>query len=75
MIGNIKIDNQKTFEKNYATIVLNILHIEEKEICQAYISKINSIFKTNKQKNKKTKNNSINDSKQRKKKKDGITLQ
>ena len=52
MIGNIKIDNQKTFEKNYATIVLNILHIEEKEICQAYISKINSNCKTNKQTNK-----------------------
>ena len=52
MIGNIKIDNQKTFEKNYATIVLNILHIEEKEICQTYISKINSNCKTNKQTNK-----------------------
>ena len=30
------------FEKNNPTIALNILCIKEKEICQAYISKINS---------------------------------
>ena len=37
-----KIDNWKTFEKNNLTITLNILYIKEKEICSAYISKINS---------------------------------
>ena len=37
-----KIDDWKTFEKNNPTIALNILHIKEKEICAAYISKINS---------------------------------
>ena len=30
------------FEKNNPIIVLNILHTKEKEICPAYISKINS---------------------------------
>ena len=30
------------FVKNNPTIALNILCIKEKEICQAYISKINS---------------------------------
>ena len=30
------------FEKNNPTIALNILCIKEKEICPAYISKINS---------------------------------
>ena len=29
-------------EKNKSTIVLNIMYIKEKEICAAYISKINS---------------------------------
>ena len=38
-----KIDDWKTFEKNNPTIALNILYIKEKEICWAYISKINSI--------------------------------
>ena len=37
-----KIDNWKTFEKNNPTIALNILYIKEREICPAYISKINS---------------------------------
>ena len=37
-----KIDDWKTFEKNNPTISLNILYIKEKEICPAYISKINS---------------------------------
>ena len=39
-----KIDDWKTLEKNNLTIALNILHIEEKEICAAYISKINSNY-------------------------------
>ena len=30
------------FKKNNPTIALDILHIKEKEICPAYISKINS---------------------------------
>ena len=37
-----KRDDWKTFEKNNLTIALNILYIKEKEICPAYISKINS---------------------------------
>ena len=37
-----KINNWKTFEKNNSTVVLNVLHIKEKETCPAYISKINS---------------------------------
>ena len=37
-----KIDDWKTFETNNPTIALNILYIKEKEICPAYISKINS---------------------------------
>ena len=37
-----KIDDWKTFTKNNPTIALNILYIKEKEICPAYISKINS---------------------------------
>ena len=37
-----KIDDWETFEKNNTTIVLNILYTEKKEICPAYISKINS---------------------------------
>ena len=32
----------KTFEKNNLAIALNILYIQEKEICATYISKINS---------------------------------
>ena len=39
-----KIDGWKTFEKNNPTIALNILHIKEKEICPAYISKISSNY-------------------------------
>ena len=35
-----KIDDWKTFEKNNPTIALNILYIKGKEICPAYISKI-----------------------------------
>ena len=31
----------KTFEKNIPTIARNILYLKEKEICPAYISKIN----------------------------------
>ena len=30
-----KINDWKTFEKNYPTIALNILYIKEKEICPA----------------------------------------
>ena len=37
-----KIDDWKTFEKNNPTIALDILHIKEKEIYPAYISKHNS---------------------------------
>ena len=37
-----KIDDWKTFEKSNPTIAPNILYIKEKEICPAYISKINS---------------------------------
>ena len=40
-----KVDGWKTFGKNNPTIALNILHIKEKEICSAYISKVNSICK------------------------------
>ena len=36
-----KIDDLKTFEENNPTIALNILYIKEKEMCSAYISKIN----------------------------------
>ena len=36
----MKTDDWKTFEKNNPTIALNILYTKEKEICQAYISKI-----------------------------------
>ena len=48
-----KIDDWKTFEKNNPTIALNILYIKEKEICSAYISKINSNCEKKKNKNKK----------------------
>ena len=34
--------DSKTFKKNNPTIAPNILYIKEKEICLAYISKINS---------------------------------
>ena len=37
-----KIDDWKKFEKNNTTIALNKLHVKEKEIGSAYISKINS---------------------------------
>ena len=37
-----KIDDWKTSEKNNTTSVLNILYIKGKEICPAYLSKINS---------------------------------
>ena len=37
-----KIDDWKMFEKNNATIAYNILYINEKGICPACISKINS---------------------------------
>ena len=40
--GPLKIDDWKTFEKNYSTIALNILYIKEKETFAAYISKISS---------------------------------
>ena len=36
-----KKDDWKAFEKNNPTIALNILYIKEKEICSAYIPKIN----------------------------------
>ena len=36
-----KIDDWKTFGKNDPTIALNVPYIKEKEICPAYISKIN----------------------------------
>ena len=36
-----KIDDWKMFEKNNPTIALNILYNKEKEICPAYVSKIN----------------------------------
>ena len=38
---SIKIDHWKTFEKNNPTTTFNILYVKEKEICPAYISKIN----------------------------------
>ena len=44
-----KIDDWRMFEKNNPTIALNILYIKEKEICPAYISKVNS--KIEKQRN------------------------
>ena len=50
-----KIDHWETLDKNNPTIVLNILYIKDKEICLAYISKINL--------NCEKKTNSINDSK------------
>ena len=37
-----KRDDWKTIEKNSPTIAPNIWYIKEKEICQAYISRINS---------------------------------
>ena len=37
-----KIDHWKTFEKNYSTIALNFLYIQEKGIYPAYIWKTNS---------------------------------
>ena len=37
-----KIDYWKTREKNNPTVAFNILYTKEKEICPAYISKINS---------------------------------
>ena len=37
-----KMDDWKTFEKNNPTTAYNILYIKRKEICPAYISKINS---------------------------------
>ena len=37
-----KIDGWKTFEKNNPTIAANVLYIEEKEMCPAYISKHSS---------------------------------
>ena len=51
-----KISDWKAFEKNNPTIALNILYTKEREILPVYISKHNA-WKTN---------NSINDSKQRK---------
>ena len=36
-----KIDDWNTFEKSNPTIVLNIFYIIERQICPAYISKIN----------------------------------
>ena len=36
-----KIDDWKTFEKNNPAIAFNILYVKEKEMCPAYISKIN----------------------------------
>ena len=36
-----KIDGGNTFDKNNPTIALNILYNKEKQICPAYISKIN----------------------------------
>ena len=37
-----QLDDCKMFEKQNPAIALNILYINEKEICPAYISKINS---------------------------------
>ena len=37
-----KIDDWKMSEKNNPIVALNILYIKEKEICPAYLSKINS---------------------------------
>ena len=37
-----KIDDSKRFEKNNWAIALDVLYTKEKEICPAYISKINS---------------------------------
>ena len=37
-----KIYDLKTFQKINPTIALNVLYIKEKEVCLAYISKINS---------------------------------
>ena len=39
-----KMDDYKTFEKNNPTIAFTILYINEKEICPADISKVNSNF-------------------------------
>ena len=38
-------DAGKTFEKNSATVALNILYLTEKEMCPDYVSKINSNLK------------------------------
>ena len=38
----MKINNGKTIGKNSSTVALNVLYIKEKEICPAYVSKINS---------------------------------
>ena len=35
-----KVGDWEGFEKNNLTVVLNVLYIKEKEICSAYISKI-----------------------------------
>ena len=43
-----KIDDSKTFDKNNPTIALNISYVKEKEICPAYISKLNSKCKKQK---------------------------
>ena len=39
-----KIDDWKTIEKNNPTTDINILYIKQKEICPAYIQKINSNY-------------------------------
>ena len=52
-----KIDDWKQFEKNNYTIVFNILYIKEKENVQLIFQKLTGTAKTN---------NSINDSKGRK---------
>ena len=38
----LNIDDWKTFETNNLTIALNIVYVEQKEVCPAYISKGNS---------------------------------
>ena len=43
-----KIDDSKTFDKNNPATALNISYVKEKEICSAYISKINSKCKKQK---------------------------
>ena len=49
-----KIDDWKTFKKNYPTTALNILHIKEKEMSSLYFKNYFELRKTD---------NSINDSK------------